>query len=376
MLIQCTKKLLDELGIKNPLQKEEPGLFSWHANLITFNRRKTMVMVNDNNRYAIILYGLKKRDFEHLNEIILAGIRNVFRDEGIDEAVIDEYLSRSGEMVFARTRDRSSITRVNQAAQEVDFYSKDVIEGEIIQRVISRKISRVIIGPGRGGKDYTYPNQELLGDLEKLWGGSVIKCRAAIIKVKLDLEKFDVWRRLVIPLNYTFVELHDALQVAFGWWGLHLHEFYIYGDKGPVNWSYVNHPGFHKEGYKPVLNLVCDEDAFTYRNDVEMKLEGGIRLSELPFRLAKYNYDFGDDWQHYIVVEKLIDDFSFNHPVCLDGSGDAPPEDVGGEAGYECFVEAMADENHPEHNDYKLWSKSKIYEEFDLDLINRRLRFV
>jgi len=376
MLIQCTKKLLDELGIKNPPQKKEPGLFSWHANLITFNRRKTLVMVNDSNRYAIVLYGLKKRDFEHLNEIILSGIRDVFRNECIDEAAIDEYLGRAGEIVFARTRDRSSITRVNQAAQEVDFYSKDVIEGEIIQGVISRKISRILIGPGQSGRDYTYPNQEMYNDLEELCGRPSLKCRAAVIKVTLDLGQFDAWRRLVIPLNYTFVQLHKALQIAFGWRDRHLHEFYIYGDKGPVDESYINHPGFHKEGYEPVLNLVCSEDAFNYPNDVEMKLEEGIRLWELPFRVAKYNYDFGDDWQHYIVVEKLIDDFSINHPVCLEGSGDAPPEDVGGETGFEYFIKAMADENHPEHNDYRMWSESLRYEKFDLDTVNRRFRFV
>lgn len=69
------------------------------------------------------------------------------------------------------------------------------------------------------------------------------------------------------------------------------------------------------------------------------------------------------------MTEKVIDDFHANHPVCLEGSGDAPPEDVGGETGYECFVEAMADENHPEHNDYKLWLERKIYEKFDLNLI-------
>ena len=59
MLIQCTKKLLGELEIKPVPSIEEAPLFSWHANIITVNRRKTVVLCNDSNRYIVVLYGLK-----------------------------------------------------------------------------------------------------------------------------------------------------------------------------------------------------------------------------------------------------------------------------------------------------------------------------
>jgi len=54
MLIRCTKKLLDELKIKPNLELEEEPLFSWHANLLNINHRKTVVLVNDSNRYIIV----------------------------------------------------------------------------------------------------------------------------------------------------------------------------------------------------------------------------------------------------------------------------------------------------------------------------------
>ena len=56
MIINCTKKLCDELKI-NPQKVEivDP-LFSWHANIIRVNRKKTVVLVNDSNRYTIVLY--------------------------------------------------------------------------------------------------------------------------------------------------------------------------------------------------------------------------------------------------------------------------------------------------------------------------------
>ncbi|MGB9680329.1 MAG: DUF6933 domain-containing protein [Thermoanaerobacteraceae bacterium] len=70
MLIQCTKKLLDVIKRKPVVYQEENLLFSWHANLITLNRRKTVVLVNDKNRYVVVLYGLKTKDFKRFNVII------------------------------------------------------------------------------------------------------------------------------------------------------------------------------------------------------------------------------------------------------------------------------------------------------------------
>lgn len=64
MLIQCTKKLLDELNIKPASALEEEPLFSWHANLMMLSHRKTVVLVNDKNRYVVVLHGLKAKDFK------------------------------------------------------------------------------------------------------------------------------------------------------------------------------------------------------------------------------------------------------------------------------------------------------------------------
>ena len=69
MLIRCTKKLLVELKIEPESVEEGNSLFSWHANIIMVNRRKTVVLVNDHNRYAVVLYGLKVKDFKRFTEI-------------------------------------------------------------------------------------------------------------------------------------------------------------------------------------------------------------------------------------------------------------------------------------------------------------------
>ncbi len=73
-------------------------------------------------------------------------------------------------------------------------------------------------------------------------------------------------------------------------------------------------------------------------------------------------YDFGDNWEHNIEIENVLFDFDKNHPVCLAGKGDRPPEDVGGEGGYE------------EYEHMKEWYESQYYKGFNIDLVNRQLK--
>ena len=69
----------------------------------------------------------------------------------------------------------------------------------------------------------------------------------------------------------------------------------------------------------------------------------------------EYLYDFGDSWEHRIKLEKVLPPMDMKLPVCVDGANAAPPDDCGGVPGYEEFVAAMADPNHPEHADMKAW---------------------
>ena len=66
----------------------------------------------------------------------------------------------------------------------------------------------------------------------------------------------------------------------------------------------------------------------------------------------RYTYDFGDDWEHEILVEKVLDrDETTRYPRCTGGRRAAPPEDCGGVWGYAELAEVLADPAHPEHQD-------------------------
>lgn len=277
MLIQCTKKLMDELKIKPMQAKEENPLFCWHANLITVNRRKTVGLMNDSNLYRIVLYGLKAKDLENLDQLIIEAIRSTLLDECITADIVEKFIQSSPTINYEKTKDRVMVARLNKACEEIYFLG-DLMKAEMIgQSHVGKIASASLVGNGKNG--YMYPNEALYKDIENFSGKTIFSCKAVELRITLDLQNHDVWRRVIVPYNITFKELHDVLQVVFGWRDYHLHDYDIF------------------DGEISIVNLVCSDDAFEYPNDVSMVAEKDIKLSEyIPkYSRIKYSYDFGDN---------------------------------------------------------------------------------
>ena len=373
MLIQCTKKLIDQLKINPAKGVEEKPLFSWHANLITINRRKVVVLVNDKNRYSIVLYGLKAKEFKFFDEHIIAAIRKTLQQECIKEEIIEEFLGSTSQVIYTKTMNRSMVAKMNDSCRIVHFYLDLLDERSIYQPELSQKVNRYMVGDGQGG--YIYPNEEMYQELSTLLGKKIFRCKAVVIKVTLELEDYNIWRKLIVPLNISFSKLHQILQTSFNWRDYHLHDFYIY-DRNVDKEAFLDYSPHYDVNIKPIINLVSSEEdlAFMDQYNYDMKLEKGVKLSEyLPSKI-KYVYDYGDNWQHSIEVEEIIDDYDKNYPLCLDGKGNTPPEDVGGEGGFDNFLEVIADKNHPEHEFMLAWGIEQGYQDFDIEDINKSLK--
>ena len=91
---------------------------------------------------------------------------------------------------------------------------------------------------------------------------------------------------------------------------------------------------------------------------------------------CQYLYDFGDSWEHILLLEKILSaKLGIHYPFCLKGKRARPPEDVGGVWGYEDFLEAINNPKHEEHEMYIEWIGDEFDpEEFDIDDINQGLR--
>lgn len=176
------------------------------------------------------------------------------------------------------------------------------------------------------------------------------------LKVTLKGSKPPIWRRLEVPGEITLAKLHRILQVAMGWTDSHLHSFRI-GE------TYYREPD---PDFDPGFSLI------------EVKNEKRFRLQQVAFREKMkflYEYDFGDGWEHEILVEKILPmTENSRHPVCIKGVRACPPEDIGGIWGYYTFLKIMQDPRHPEHQDLMEWAGGHFDpDRFDLDEINQQL---
>lgn len=179
------------------------------------------------------------------------------------------------------------------------------------------------------------------------------------LKVTLKDSKPPIWRRLLVPSNVTLKKLHDILQIAFDWTNSHLHQFIVSDGLGKTFYG-EPHPDF--------------DDYLEMRDERKYTLEAIAPDEGCKF---VYEYDFGDSWEHVVVVEKVLPpDTAQSYPVCIKGLRAAPIEDVGGMWGYYEFLEAMRDPAHPDHEMYIEWTGLDEIDPntFDLDYINEGLR--
>ena len=156
------------------------------------------------------------------------------------------------------------------------------------------------------------------------------------LKITLKGSKPPIWRRVQVRSEITLAQLHDVIQIAMGWTDSHLHQFTVHGEA----FGRPDDEGLdvHDENKACLWRLVGLRDSFLYE------------------------YDFGDDWQHQVVVEKVLPvETGAVYPLCVTGKRACPPEDVGGVWGYGDFLEAIKDPMHPDHQEMLDW----IDEDFD-----------
>lgn len=150
-----------------------------------------------------------------------------------------------------------------------------------------------------------------------------------------------IWRKIQVPADYTFWDLHVAIQDSMGWLDCHLHEFRVKKTRGRK----VVEIGF--------------PDTETDRSvlpgwDVPIS----IYFTE-PGVSAAYDYDFGDGWCHEVLLEGLlVEDASVKYPICVAGERACPPEDCGGIPGYQRLLEVLATPGTEESKEMNIWLKN------------------
>jgi hypothetical protein len=178
------------------------------------------------------------------------------------------------------------------------------------------------------------------------------------LKITLSGSEPAIWRRFAVDSEINLSELHYVIQIVMGWDNSHLHQYrqknVIYGEPQPdLGWGF---------GSK---NKIVDE------NDYKLN-----QVLTKPKDKVIYEYDFGDSWEHELVLEKILEkDQEVKTPVCLEGAMACPPEDCGGIGGYYSMLEIIKNPEDPEYESMMEWLGNEFDpDKFDLKAINKDLK--
>jgi hypothetical protein len=343
LVVRGTKKLRDRVKDAPTIDGDASttALGDWFANAL-FWRPQVALLVN---RRTLLPVFMELTPVATLLDRAPAAIEAVLRRHDVDESFVAAERDAMRDVRLAPTNDRSVVGVMNEFAFHGELLWK---EGHVRDlEALSLRMAKLIVGRLNEGS----PDRELavVGSTEPLANvipspsqpapaGRTSKPNATIgtvfqLKITLQDTKPPIWRRVLVDRSTTLAHLHDVIQAAFGWWNYHLHEFEIgrkrYGVPDPdEDWGEPP-----RDERRTRLDAVVGEGA--------------------SFR---YTYDFGDGWEHRVIVEKVLPpSVDTAAPACIDGRRACPPEDCGGTWGYRELLEILADPTHPEHGERREW---------------------
>jgi hypothetical protein len=168
------------------------------------------------------------------------------------------------------------------------------------------------------------------------------------LKVTLRGTKPPIWRRLEVPADITLHRLHTVIQHGFGWQDSHLYVF-----ETPAGWYGIPDP----------------DDDLDICSAANKKLSA---VADWPGDRIRYKYDFGDSWEHDVVVEAVLPaEPGVAYPRCTAGRRAGPPEDSGGVGGYADVLNVLASPAHEDHAALLSWLGIGSAAEFSPEAFDR-----
>ncbi len=176
------------------------------------------------------------------------------------------------------------------------------------------------------------------------------------LKIKLKGISPSIWRKFLVSDFWTFDKLHRIIQKVMGWENYHLFEFKL-GN----------------------IRIVPPDEGYLEENELDPKKVQIGQYVDKEKQKFEYVYDFGDSWEHEIVVEKIAEDNiedAGKYPQCIEGERACPKEDCGGVSGYERFMIILKERKDPwgeNVKELKAWLGDWDPEKFDIKEVNKNL---
>ena len=352
MIVNVTKKLAEKMNISPIEASSTDKLLAWRAHIGRANRSNFVVFMHEETRFAVVLTRVTTVKLKKLSELFFETLKLVLLSYGINPEIIDWFIAKQGSIVFSRNTDAKKTAQLTSACEVIKMIADNNDSDISLSKILNYRPV---------GRDYYFPIEKML-EVFKSSGLPIYKQSAFELTIRLDLDGNDAIRKIRVPVDYTFEQLHHIIQKAYCWNNYHLYCFELYSE-----WP----NDFHD---KPdmVLTMYDDEDLEIYHNGIDM--DGHVLSEFIPkYRKIIYYYDFGDGWHHYITVDEVIKECNEYLPCLINGEGDPPPEDVGGPYGFQEFLEIINNPNHDEYEEMITWAHSQGWKRFDYDYIVRRI---
>lgn len=172
------------------------------------------------------------------------------------------------------------------------------------------------------------------------------------LKISLNYIEPAIWRRFQVRSDVKLTRLHDMLQILMGWQDYHLYCFDV-------------------DGVEYTDPDLIEDDIYELGHEDGSKVKLCQVLAEVGNECL-YRYDFGDNWEHTLLLEQICDPTpGERYPICLGGARSCPPEDCGGIGGYAELLRVLAAPSDEEYEDMKRWVGPHFDpEKFDCFFVN------
>lgn len=208
-----------------------------------------------------------------------------------------------------------------------------------------------------------------------------------VYQLKFEIEQSQplIWRRVLVPAELTFAQLHNVIQNCFNFQGRHVYTFNLPEE----NLKITTDPEAHllhqeylskKDELEKVLGALGTAFARQQLEALRTVVKRPEEVAVAPYLekrgVLHYSYDLEYPWELKISLEETTTGEDLSYPKLLAGEESAPPEDVKGLSGFYQFLEAWQDPEHPDHGEARAWGEQQGFQYYDPQLVQERLKKV
>ena len=111
--IRCTAKALKQFGIPSretcEVKPADSLLGNWYCNLLTIDRRKCVLFMNENTFLSFLLFGVRKDNSNSIPHIFANGLSQLLTLEGFSETQIERIFADYTSCEITKTEGRSAL---------------------------------------------------------------------------------------------------------------------------------------------------------------------------------------------------------------------------------------------------------------------------